>query len=35
MPVNSNLEDVTAIGFRGEVIKNKTNSALIFNLSTF
>ena len=36
MPVNSHLEDAaTAVGFRGEEIKNKTNSALIFNLSTF
>jgi hypothetical protein len=34
--LNSHLEDAaTAIGFRGEEIKNKTNSALNFNLSTF
>jgi hypothetical protein len=36
MPVNSHLQDiVTVIGFRGEEIKDKTNSALIFNLSAF
>ena len=36
MPVNSHIAyAVPAIGFRGEEIKNKTNSALTFNLSTF